>query len=219
MVLREMKSIAEARLGRAGRARRSITVPAYFNDNQRQATKDAGADRRPRGAAHPERAHRRGARLRLRQGPEPARRGLRPRRRHLRHLGARDRQGRLRGARRPAATPSSAATTSTTALIDLLADEFLAREGINLRNDPFALEKLKVAAENAKKGALGRRRGRDPDPRHHARRPTASSRSIQRTLTSEEFGALVSDLVHAHLQGVRRGAPAGGRRSRATSTA
>ena len=36
-------------------------------------------------------------------------------------------------------------------LIDLLADEFMERESINLRNDPFALEKLKVAAEGAKK--------------------------------------------------------------------
>ena len=65
MVLREMKSIAEARLGQPV-AKAVITVPAYFNDNQRQATKDAGAHRRARGAAHPQRADRRRARLRLR---------------------------------------------------------------------------------------------------------------------------------------------------------
>ena len=41
MVLREMKSIAEARLGQPV-TKAVITVPAYFNDNQRQATKDAG---------------------------------------------------------------------------------------------------------------------------------------------------------------------------------
>jgi molecular chaperone DnaK len=41
MVLQEMKVIAEDYLGEpAGKA--VITVPAYFNDNQRQATKDAG---------------------------------------------------------------------------------------------------------------------------------------------------------------------------------
>src|SRR2546430_876639 len=41
MVLQEMKLIAEDYLGEAiGRA--VVTVPAYFNDNQRQATKDAG---------------------------------------------------------------------------------------------------------------------------------------------------------------------------------
>ena len=41
MVLRELKQIAEMRLGRAVN-KAVITVPANFNDNQRQATKDAG---------------------------------------------------------------------------------------------------------------------------------------------------------------------------------
>lgn len=42
MVLTKMKEIAEAFLGRSVRDA-VITVPAYFNDSQRQATKDAGA--------------------------------------------------------------------------------------------------------------------------------------------------------------------------------
>jgi len=42
MILQEMKMIAEDYLG--GEVQKAvITVPAYFNDNQRQATKDAGA--------------------------------------------------------------------------------------------------------------------------------------------------------------------------------
>src|ERR1700691_5640868 len=41
MVLQEMKLIAEDYLGEPA-AKAVITVPAYFNDNQRQATKDAG---------------------------------------------------------------------------------------------------------------------------------------------------------------------------------
>ena len=41
MVLLEMKVIAEDYLGE-GAVKAVITVPAYFNDNQRQATKDAG---------------------------------------------------------------------------------------------------------------------------------------------------------------------------------
>jgi len=40
-ILREMKSIAEANLGQPLK-KAVITVPAYFNDGQRQATKDAG---------------------------------------------------------------------------------------------------------------------------------------------------------------------------------
>jgi len=41
MVLYKMKEIAEAKLGKTV-SKAVITVPAYFNDSQRQATKDAG---------------------------------------------------------------------------------------------------------------------------------------------------------------------------------
>ena len=42
MILQEMKIVAEDYLGEPV-AKAVVTVPAYFNDNQRQATKDAGA--------------------------------------------------------------------------------------------------------------------------------------------------------------------------------
>lgn len=42
MVLTKMRDIAEAYLGKPIK-HAVITVPAYFNDSQRQATKDAGA--------------------------------------------------------------------------------------------------------------------------------------------------------------------------------
>ncbi|OAA62692.1 Heat shock protein Hsp70 [Niveomyces insectorum RCEF 264] len=42
MVLTKMKEIAETKIGKKVE-KAVITVPAYFNDNQRQATKDAGA--------------------------------------------------------------------------------------------------------------------------------------------------------------------------------
>ncbi|MHB8873699.1 MAG: Hsp70 family protein [Myxococcaceae bacterium] len=41
LVLKEMKAISETYLGRPV-TKAVVTVPAYFNDNQRQATKDAG---------------------------------------------------------------------------------------------------------------------------------------------------------------------------------
>ena len=41
MVLVKMKEIAEAYLGQPVKSA-VVTVPAYFNDSQRQATKDAG---------------------------------------------------------------------------------------------------------------------------------------------------------------------------------
>jgi len=42
MILLKMKEIAESFLGKEVK-NAVITVPAYFNDSQRQATKDAGA--------------------------------------------------------------------------------------------------------------------------------------------------------------------------------
>ncbi|KAL1842520.1 hypothetical protein VTJ49DRAFT_4996 [Mycothermus thermophilus] len=42
MVLTKMKEVAETKIGKKVE-KAVITVPAYFNDNQRQATKDAGA--------------------------------------------------------------------------------------------------------------------------------------------------------------------------------
>ena len=42
MILVKMREIAEAHTGFAPISDAVITVPAYFNDAQRQATKDAG---------------------------------------------------------------------------------------------------------------------------------------------------------------------------------
>ena len=96
MILRKLKEAAEAYLGEKV-TKAVITVPAYFNDSQRQATKDAGTDRRPRGPPDRERADGGRAGLRARQEEGRDDRGLRPRRRHLRRLDPRDRRGRLRG--------------------------------------------------------------------------------------------------------------------------
>src|SRR6267142_386334 len=74
-ILQKMKETAEAHLGQKVE-QAVITVPAYFNDAQRQATKDAGK------IAGLEILHHR---------------GVRPRRRHLRHFNSRDRRRRFRG--------------------------------------------------------------------------------------------------------------------------
>ena len=92
-----------------------ITVPAYFNDAQRQATKDAGHDRRARGAADHQRADRRGARLR------PGQEGLRRPSSSSTSAAARSTSRSSTSATawsrcaRRAATAISAATTSTSA--------------------------------------------------------------------------------------------------------
>ena len=95
-VLMKMKKTAEDYLGETV-TEAVITVPAYFNDSQRQATKDAGRIAGLERQAHHQRADRGGAGLRPRQGRRrPQDRGLRPGRRHLRHLDHRDRRSRRR---------------------------------------------------------------------------------------------------------------------------
>jgi molecular chaperone HscA len=76
-----------------------ITVPAYFDDAQRQATKDAAAPGRPQRAAPAQRTDCRGHRLRPGQRRRRHLRRLRPRRRHLRHLDPQADPRRVRSAR------------------------------------------------------------------------------------------------------------------------
>ena len=122
MVLRKLKQTAEDYLGEKV-TEAVITVPAYFNDAQRQATQGGGPHRGPRRGAHHQRAHRGRAGLR----PRPQERGredrrLRPRRRHVRHLDPGARRRRVRGAvhprrhppRRRRLRPARSSTTSPT---------------------------------------------------------------------------------------------------------
>ena len=96
-ILQKLKRDAEAYLGEPV-TDAVITVPAYFDDAQRQATKEAGEIAGPQRPAHHQRAHRGRARLRPGQGRErPDDPRLRPRRRHVRRVPARDRRGRHRG--------------------------------------------------------------------------------------------------------------------------
>ena len=95
-VLQKLKRDAEAYLGEPV-TDAVITVPAYFSDAQRQATKEAGEIAGPQRAADRQRADRGRPGLRPRQGRRPDDPGLRPRWRHVRRVPARDRRGRPRG--------------------------------------------------------------------------------------------------------------------------
>jgi hypothetical protein len=115
-ILRELKRRAEAFFAEQGEVdnevdRAVITVPAYFNDARARDTRRR-PDRRPRRDAHHQRTDRRVARYRPRQTPCRAHRGLRFRRRHVRHFDSSSR-GRCSRCSPPAATTHSAATTST----------------------------------------------------------------------------------------------------------
>ena len=75
-----------------------ITVPAYFTDAQRQATREAGRSRRAGGRADHQRADRRRAELRGPRRGKPQDSRLRSGRRDLRRLRGGDRRRRGRGA-------------------------------------------------------------------------------------------------------------------------
>jgi len=149
MILQKMKKTAEEYLGQEV-TEAVITVPAYFNDSQRQATKDAGEIaglkvrriiNEPTAAAlaygldkkqrdHTVAVYDLGGGtfdisiLQLGEGVFEVKSSNGDG-----HLGGDDFDQRL---------------------IDYLADEFKKQEGIDLRKDPMALQRLKEAAEKAK---------------------------------------------------------------------
>jgi molecular chaperone DnaK len=192
MVLQKMKKTAEDYLGQPV-TEAVITVPAYFNDAQRQATKDAGKIagldvkriiNEPTAAA-------------LAYGLDKSKKNHKVAVYDLGggtfdisilelgdgvfevkstngdgHLGGDDFDQRL---------------------MDYLADEFQKKEGVDLRKDPMALQRLKEAAENAKKQL-------STTPQTEVNLPyiTASAdgpKFLVETITRAKFESLVSDLV------------------------
>jgi molecular chaperone DnaK len=187
-----MKTIAERSLGQPV-SKAVITVPAYFNDNQRQATRDAG---RIAGLEV----------LRLLNEPTAAALSYGFGRSVNQKVAVYD----LGGGTFDISILEIGqdvyevlATCGDTflggedfddRLIDLLAEEFLAKEGVNPRKDPYALEKLKVAAESAKKAL-------SVDDEVEIRIPDVITgadgqpRAIVRRIDCAGYTALVADLV------------------------
>jgi len=192
MVVREMKQIAESRLADQV-AKAVITVPAYFNDNQRQATKDAG---KIAGVEV----------LRILNEPTAAAlaygfgKGLNQR------VAVYD----LGGGTFDISVLEIGkdvfevlATCGDTFLggddfddriIDLLADEFVAKHGINPRNNPYALEKLKSHAEKAK-NALSVEEEIDISIPDVMQGEDGEPLGLVRKITRAEFASLVQDLI------------------------
>ena len=115
-VLQKLKAAAEDYLGEAVEEA-IITVPAYFNDPQRQATKDAGliAGLKVSRIINEPTAAALAYGLKNTRQERPAGRRLRPRRRHLRHHDPGDGGRACSRCVRRAATPTWAARTSTSA--------------------------------------------------------------------------------------------------------
>ncbi len=162
-VLRKLKEAAEADLGRPVR-RAVVTVPAYFNESQRQATLDAariaGLDTewevRDPGTGKVRR-------MRMRLINEPTAAALTHRPRHdevlaVVHMGggtfdvsvldAGDGVYTVKGVNGDVHLGGDAFDE---ALVNDLADRFLASHRVDLRGDAVALQRLREAAEQAKR--------------------------------------------------------------------
>ncbi len=191
MILQKMRQTAEDYLGEKI-TEAVITVPAYFNDSQRQATKDAGRIAGLQGRADHQRADRRllaygldkkGDRkiavfdlgggtfdisiLEIGEGVFEVKSTNGDT-----HLGGEDFDLRI---------------------IDYLADEFRKDQGIDLRNDKMALQRLKEAAEKAKSRAFGSMETDINLPFVTA--DASGPKHLNIKLTRAKLEALVDDLV------------------------
>src|ERR1700688_5010263 len=147
-ILQKMKETAEAYLGETV-TQAVITVPAYFNDSQRQATKDAG---RIAGLEV----------LRIINEPTAAALAYGMERKGTGTIAVYDLGGGTFDVSVLEIGDGVFEVKSTNGdtflggedfdkkIIDYLADEFKKEQGIDLRNDKLALQRLKEAAEKAK---------------------------------------------------------------------
>ena len=173
-------------------------------------------DRRPRRQAHRQRADRGRARLRPRQEEGRDHRRLRLRRRHLRHLDPRGRRQRRRGHRRPTATRTSAATTSTTCVMDWLVAEFKKDQGIDVSKDKMVLQRLQGGGGEGEDRAVDACRRRRSTCRSSP--PTRPARSTCRSSSSRaKLEQMIERPRPAHDRAVQEGARRTRTRSRRTS--
>jgi molecular chaperone DnaK len=147
-ILADLKKSAEAYLGEPV-TDAVITVPAYFNDSQRQATKDAGkiAGLNVKRIINEPTAASLAYGLDKKKGREDRR--VRSGRRHLRRFRHGDWRRGLRSQGHQRRHPSGRRGFRP-ATHRLPGAEFKREQGIDLRGDKMALQRLKEAAEKAK---------------------------------------------------------------------
>jgi molecular chaperone DnaK len=202
MVLAEMKLIAEEYLGQEVH-KAVVTVPAYFNDNQRQATKDAGA------IAGLEV-------IRIINEPTAAALAYGFGRNIDRTVAVYDLGGGTFdvsileiGASGVFKVISTAGDTFLggedfdARVIDWLVNGFRAEHGIDLRTDRMALQRLKDAAEKAKI-ELSMVREVEINLPFIISSGRNEALHLQKTLTRDEFERLTGDLVERTLQIVQQ---------------
>lgn len=199
-ILQKMKETAEAHLGQKVE-QAVITVPAYFNDAQRQATKDAGKIaglevlriiNEPTAAA-------------LAYGLDKAKSGT---------IAVYDLGGGTFDVSILEIGDGVFEVKSTNGdtflggedfdmrLVGYLADEFQKEQGINLRNDKLALQRLKEAAEKAKIELSSTTQTEINLPFITA--DQSGPKHLTMKLTRAKFEALVDDLVQKTIEPCRK---------------
>lgn len=202
MVLKKMKETAEAHLGEEVKEA-VITVPAYFNDGQRQATKDAGKI----------------AGLdvkRIINEPTAAALAYGLDKKHAQRVAVYDLGGGTFDVSILEIDPDVGmyevkATNGDTHLggddfdqriNDWLANEFKAEQGIDLRNDPMALQRLREAAEKAKIELSGTSETEINLP--YITADQTGPKHLTRKLSRAKFEQMVDDLIQRTAEPCRK---------------
>lgn len=190
-VLRKLKEAAEAYLGHTV-TRAVVTVPAYFNDAQRQATKDAGEIA--------------GLKVdRIINEPTAAALAYGLQNKKNEKIAVFDLGGGTFDVSVLEVEDELIEVLSTNGdthlggddfdqrLIDHLADKFQSEHGIDLRKDAMALQRLREAAEKAKKELSGQQQTDVNLPFITA--DASGAKHLQMTVSRAEFERMIDDLV------------------------
>lgn len=191
LILQKLKADAEAYLGEPV-TEAVITVPAYFNDAQRQATKDAGAlPGWTCAASSTSRQPRRWPTGWTMAAPRPSWSTTSA----AAHLTCRSSASATASCRcsRPAAITFWAATTLTSASSTWLADRCRAEHGVDLTNDRVAMQRLREEAEKAKKELSSAKQTDINLP--FLTMAADGALHLQTTLTRAKFEELCADLI------------------------
>jgi molecular chaperone DnaK len=199
MILQKIKRDAEEYLGEEVK-QAVITVPAYFNDSQRQATKDAG---RIAGLEV----------LRIINEPTASSLAYGLDRRGDETIAVYDLGGGTfdisildvgEGVFEVRATNGDTflgGDDFDQRVIDWMADEFLREQGIDLRNDKNALQRLKEGAESAKKELSSKQEAEISLP--YVTADASGPKHLQMTLTRAKLEQLVEDLIERSIEPCR----------------
>ena len=194
MVLQKMKQMAEQYLGTTV-TDAVITVPAYFNDSQRKATKDAGkiAGLNVKRIINEPTAASLAYGFDKKKDEKVAVFDLCGGTFDISILDILNDEGQSIEVNASNGDGRLGGDDFDQKIVDWLADEFKKNEGIDLTKDPMALQRLKESAENAKKELSSSKQTEINLPFITA--DSSGPKHLNMTLTRANFEQLVSDLV------------------------